>query len=110
MIKDSCNIYLNNDKQIDKLIILSPKSQENINITNLYPDDLNKRLLIGLNASNKKYKFSFINENAILNSQDYQSEPLKKISYKNSILILSFFTGSSIKCNYDLLFYKKTRS
>jgi hypothetical protein len=107
-IIDSCST---NDSSSYEFLILSPISQE-FGIDTLPCDvEIGKRLLVAIKKIGGNYAIVFINENAIPNTFEYQSDPFHSIKYVTSNYIkLKIFTGSIIKCSYEYVFTKKNKA
>ena len=105
---DSLTTFLNDDKLPDKIIVLSPISQEERDTFYECVVGEKKRLIIGfVSDKSKGYKLGFINENAVLNQYDYMFDPLRRlIKLKNGIRI-RFDFGSIISCQYEFDFLLK---
>ena len=107
-IIDSLTIFLNKDNISDKVIVLSPVSQENQDTLPCELKPKKRVLLVFVSTSGRNsYRIDFLNENVILNTYDYQYNPFRGMKRtKNGFRILFEF-GSIINCMYEFDFVCK---
>ena len=104
LLIDSLKSDLNGDKSLDYIFVFSNKIQEgDLQLTDCNVK-YNKRLLIIVLSRGNKYHPPIINENVILNTTEYQSDPFRKVvSLKNGFQ-LKFYLGTRIRYYYDFFF------
>jgi len=101
---DSVVSDYNKDGVLDCVLVLSNKIQEgDISVTDCNKK-YNRRLIVVLLSAKQKYRVSIINENAILNTSEYQSNPFRKIERLKNGFVLKFYFGTRIRYNYDFYF------
>jgi hypothetical protein len=106
VIRDSLRLRINDDSPDRMLLILSPRSQEDMNLNVNCDDEINNRLLVMTRRRNDKFQVVWINPKAIPNVGDYPEDAFVRMKTAKGGIVLSFLTGSSRKCSSDFFFYK----
>lgn len=106
VIKDSVYSDINNDKVKDWILVLSPAIQEDDSFAHpCYYSKYNKRLLVVALSKNGKSDL-IVNEHAILNKAESQSEPFRKIDLDKNGFTIKYYLGSTLRCYFDFSFTK----
>jgi hypothetical protein len=101
---DSVVSDFNKDRVLDFVLVLSTKIQEgDLSITDCNKK-YNKRLIVVLLSTRKEYYAPIINENVILNTAEYQSNPFRKIEKLKNGFLVKFYFGTRIRYYYDFYF------
>lgn len=105
LIIDSLSLDLNRDHLPDKIMVLSPRLQEEDELSNkCYNSPFNNRLLVTILSQNDKYIIGTVNERLILNNSEFYSLPYKKLNREADGFSINFFVGSTIRCRYKFTF------
>jgi hypothetical protein len=100
---DSLKAKIDGDNIEDYIYILSNKIQQEYLLNSSCEIEYNNRLLVCFFSNNKRCPI-LINENAILNQQEYQVNPFRKITFADNGFKLSFYIGTRIRYYYDFYF------
>jgi len=103
IVIDSLKAQIDNDTIYDYIYVLSNKLQQQYLPNSSCEAEYNKRLLICFFSDDKHCPLT-INENVILNQQEYQVNPFRKISLVDKGFKLSFYLGTRVKYFYDFYF------
>ncbi|XZF15427.1 hypothetical protein ACTHGU_04760 [Chitinophagaceae bacterium MMS25-I14] len=104
-VLDSLKIDINNDSIKDLIVIFSPKIQQlRIEKSPCYFQKYDRRLLAIFLSNKNGFVLKCINENLILNRFEYQNEPFIKMEHISNGILLKYYIGSSLKCDYNFYF------
>ena len=103
-LRDSLSISYGDNEFPDKILILSPITQEFGRDTLLCDQPRARRLLVLLKPSGRDYYISQINENLIPDNYDYQNEPYCGITLHGKLLQICIYTGSKVRCERKFYF------
>ncbi len=103
IVIDSLKAKIDGDNIYDYIYVLSNKIQQEYLPNSSCEIEYNNRLLICFFSNNRRFPV-LINENVILNQQEYQVNPFRKISFINGGFKLSFYIGTRIRYYYDFYF------
>lgn len=111
IVKEELNVHLNEDTLLDKLLVISPNIQEIDSFRHkCYKTSYNTRLLLVLlrDSMTKQLNISMVNEKAILNRIESQSQPFRRLESEGKrTFMLRYYLGSSLRCYYDFFFQQK---
>jgi len=101
---DSISLHTNSYNA--EILILSPaiNDRDGAAAATCRNSKYNKRLFVLLTNAKNKFHVQTINERLILNENDAQSEPYKKIVPDKNGFILQYFIGSINKCSFNFHF------